>query len=524
MKNTAWINKLSGLIRSMTQAQKRDFKKYVKFWGQKNEAERKYILLFDAVHRFQKFAKKEEDLSSHLLKQKKLGQSPKVITNSAQYLYRKILESMRTTPDASPHLNQLNSVVQDIIFMYSKSLFEDCQEFITRSRSLAYNLDKPALGMELNFWEYRLNDWTGEYFNAETLKEWLNAQKQLLAELTEKVEYDVLAAEMRILLRKKEDLPGALENRIQNLLAEHEKGLTTQLTIGARIRLLSTFSDYFDLKSMVSKGKTPDGPVKRANLERSMHFQGLVLEAYRQNKIFAEEEQLNYVIIMDRYLNRCLRNGRADLAERLEAEWANEKNELIEFRNIAYYRMQRHLALNEFRKACEYFEKNEVAAGIEKYKYRMPENRLLALQFTAGQVYYALDNYEKAVDWFREVADMKMEVRPDAVLVCKVLEIICLWEFGAYKNNPDPIRPVRNLRRALIRAKLMNLFLTKILDAIEMVFRNPRGLVKSGFPLLLSDVKNDYEADKTKALFSMVLAWFDAKLHRTSVNREIIKY
>lgn len=168
--------------------------------------------------------------------------------------------------------------------------------------------------------------------------------------------------------------------------------------------------------------------------------------------------------------------------------------------------------------------KHDVAIGIEKLKHQIPENRLQSLRFTIGQIFYSLDDFDLAGNWFGQVASMRMEIKPDVVLVCKVLEIICLWEYGAFNSDPDTNRPVRNLRRSLVRARLMDDFLIKVLDAVEMVFRNARGLARSEFPQRLAEIKKEYEADKTKALFFMVLAWFDARLMRTSVNKEIVKY
>ncbi|HRI61698.1 MAG TPA: hypothetical protein PK228_18290, partial [Saprospiraceae bacterium] len=120
MKNIPWVNKLSGLMRTLTKSQKRDFKKYVKFWSPDSKNERIYILLFDTVQKYQYTGKDDSKLTDHLLKLKKFGQTTKEVATAAQYLYRKILESMRTTPDTSPHLNQLNAMAQDLIFLYNK--------------------------------------------------------------------------------------------------------------------------------------------------------------------------------------------------------------------------------------------------------------------------------------------------------------------------------------------------------------------------------------------------------------------
>lgn len=523
MKNTVWINRLSGLIRTLTRSQKRDFKKYVKFWGQKNRDERKYLMLFDAVHKALASGEEETKIIPQLLAAGKFGRTPKEISVLAQYLYRKILESMRTTPEASSHLNQLHALAQDVIFLHDKSLFEDGLDLSRKAFSISRTLDKSALEVEWNFWLYRLAGLSAG-FSTEMILDWQEKQQELLAILEQKVRFSVIAAQMRIILRKKEELPEILEYQIQQLLREYEAGSTERMPFRARVRLYTALSDYFDHKYMLGTGKTASGLVKKAHLEKSMFFQGLVLETYRHHREFAEEEQVNYFNVLDAYLNRCLRSGRTDLAEQLEGELAKEKNEYLEYRSVAYYRIQRYLALNEFRLARDYLEKKRLAEGIEKYQYRMPDHRLIALRFTAGQVYYALDDYDRAGDWFGQVARMKAENRPDTLLACKVLEVICLWEYGAYKHDTDPARPVKNLRRTLKRNRLLDGFLAKILDGVETVFRHKLSLTKAGFPELLKEIRADYGADRTKLLYYLILAWFDAKLNRTPVSRELLKY
>ncbi len=102
-----------------------------------------------------------------------------------------------------------------------------------------------------------------------------------------------------------------------------------------------------------------------------------------------------------------------------------------------------------------------------------------------------------------------------------------MWEYGAYKNDPDIQRPVRNLRRSLSRSGQLNEYAGKILDGVEMVFRSPRALTKAGFPILLNELKTEYaqrKGDKNVIMFFLVLAWFDARLNRTSISVEILKY
>ena len=516
------LRKLLVLIRALSQGQKRDFRKYIQFWGRKSE--RKYIVLYDVLQKFINSGKDETDLPDFLRARKKREKEPDEFLSASGYLFRKILESMRTTPDSAPYFNALNASVQDIIFLNSKNLSAEGQDIIKEALKIARDLDKPTYEIELNFWRRRLDVSQTTSGSLDGLAKWLTAQKKLIVALEEMLEYEALSAEIEFYLRKKERLAETTEFRVQTLLKTLDATLENLLGLRSKIRLFTALSHYFDLQYMLGTGKTESGLVKKVNAEKSLHYQDKAIQVFRQNKVFTEEEQGQYFNILGDYINRCLRFERTDLVEQLENELKGKENELIKYRYIAFYRLQNHLKLNEFRQARTYFLKHNVAVGIEKHKHQMPENRLQTLSFTIGQIFYSLDDFDLAGNWFGQVARMRMEIKPDVVLVCKVLEIICLWEYGAFKGDPDTNRPVRNLRRSLTRARLMNSFLVKVLDAVEMVFRNARGLGRTDFPKLLAEIKSEYETDKTKALFYMVLAWFDAKFFRTSVNKEITKY
>ncbi len=506
-------------MRSLTQAQRRDFKKYVKFWGGKTG--RKYLVLFDAIQQYIAVGKDEKRLKEYLLGREKPEQEPDEVITAAKYLYRKILESMRTTPDAAPHFNRLNALMQDIGFLYAKNLFSEAQALVNEAVQLARDLDKTSFELELNFWKKKLL-LAQNSLSREISAEWLQAQQHLSNAQQTLLIYEKLESELEFFFRKKEKLPPALDEQVKAILREIDNGLPEQLTVRAKIRLYHSLSHYFDLQYALAPGKTASGLVKKNLAEKSVRFQGKALEVFQSNKIFAEEEQIFFMNILGNYLNRCLRFDKTELIEQLEKQLTQSKNDLLKYRQVAYQRLQHHLKTNEFEQARTYFEQNNVANGIEKYKHQMPETRLLALYFTVGQIYYSLNDFDRASDWFGKAAQMRVSINTNVVLVSKVLEIISLREYGAYDD--DPTRPVKNLRRSLRRAGFMDDFMTKILDAVEIVFRNPDLLSETPLPSLLSKLRHTYDDDKTKSLYGMILAWFDARLNGTNVSDEIIKY
>lgn len=520
-RNSPLISKLVSLIRSLTPVQKGDFKKYVKFWG--GERVQKYILLFDAVNEFISNDRDLDALMQHLLEQKKMGTKPGDLTHPASYLYSKILESMRSTPDEAPHLTRLNALMQDIVFLHSKNLFEDCLSLIEEAMQLAKTLDKPAYQLELLWWKGQLFGWKIGGEGVVGFAEWKQEQDIVLRHLADVTHLNAIATETQIFLRKRTPLPEALDEQFTQILEKHEQGQLDPMPPRARLRALNFLSDAFDLKHTHNKS-TSGGLVKKAMLERAVRIQGEAIQLFREHKAFAEQEQTLFSITVSNYINRCFRLGRFDLVEQLEAEMEGTRNELAKYQHLAYHHLLHYLAANEFEKARGYVEENHIAEGVEKHKHRMQENRYMALCFSIGQVCYVLDDFDRASDWFGKAAQMRTDIRPDLSVLCKTLELICLWEYGAFTRYVDLGSPVKNLRRSLHKARLDDDFVKKILVAVENVFRNPRSIHKDSFPKMMSDIKADMEKDQSKYLYALVFAWLEAKLNQTPVSMEILKF
>lgn len=520
-KKSAILLRLMRLMRSLTQAQKRDFKKYVKFWGASGGL--KYLRLFELLSKFIQADKDEDQLTEYLLHRKKFGSQPAELGATALYLYKKLLESQRTTPEGAPHLVRLNAYMQDILFLYNKNLLTDCLPLIEEARELARALDKPAYELELLLWERRsrANErirQPEQYFQQQRREE-----ARLLRQIEQFNLFNGIAYELGHVVSARQPVPESLEAEITPLLEDLRAGRLVDLSPRLKVRLYYTLVTYHELKH-THTGSSAGSLVKQENLRQSLYYQELMLDAYRANRFFLEEEQTQYFAALEGYLNRCIRLGENQKAESHMALLETEKNDFLICRTVHYTRIQHFIKQNEFRQACQYIAQRNMAGSIERFKNRFSENRLLALRFTCGQAFFCFDDFDRASEWFGQVAAMRPDVRPDAVWLCRLLEIICLYEVGVYRTELNPVRPLVNYGRALRRAKKYFSFDEKLLDAVGMVFRNPRALTKAGLPECLAELKNEFDRTPARYLTSLVLAWLEARLNRSSLVQEIRKY
>ncbi|MEZ4964032.1 MAG: hypothetical protein R2791_02220 [Saprospiraceae bacterium] len=519
MKFSPAIQRLYNLIRTLTWIQKRDFKKYAKFWGVGKKDAQRYVRLFNAIQYFIRKNGKQEDLTDFLLLKKGFGNKPGDVSDLCKYLYEKILESMRTTPDGAVRYNRLNALMQDIAFLYNKNLFSECQSLITKGLEITRVLDNPSYELELYLWKARLNAW--QISSVIEYNEWLLIQDDLLARQRAIVECEVLAREMKNLNRRTAPISVALKDHLEQLYADFEAGDIEKLSLRAKIGAYSALAEYY---IYMHKHKNAEDQIQgeTTSEEKALQFRENVIRLFSENKQYADEEQLRFTAELDVYVNQCLVMNRPVQFINLESGWDKENSELIMYRNVAYRTMQYHLLNNEFLKAKLFFERENIAAGLEKHQHRIVENRLLAIRFTIGQIYYALDDFDHASDWFVKVAYMNSEVRPDVVLPCKVLEAICLWERKVYEHTQT--RPIPKLRRNLKRAGMLDAFVKDILDAVELVFRHPTGLKKTNLAERLEKLKNDRDGNKSRTYYYLIIVWLRARLHRTSINKEILKF
>ncbi len=513
--------RLTRLVRSLTQAQKRDFKKYVKFWSGKGG--RKYLRLFDAMCAFVQAGKKEEELLHYLLVRKKFGEKPADLSATALYLYKKILESMRTTPEHSPHLSRLYALMQDILFVYHKNLLSDCLPMIDEARLLAKALDKPALELELLFWERRARANERHRHREEYFQGQRDEERSLEERIIRFNRYNALAYELAYLLSSRDTVTESAATEVLNLLPENREGLPADVSLRLKVRLGAVLTSFYELQH--THDKYAEGSLlKMANLEKSLFFQQQILDAYRADPVFFEEEQAQYTIALEGYINRCLRLGRLDEVERHIGAITAEKDGFLFCRSVAYVQLLHHIRQNEFRQARDFIQRHQLAAALEKYKNRLLESRLLALRFTCGQAYFGLDDFAGAGDWFDQVAGMRPEIRSDVVWLGKLLTIICLYEQNVYRKEENPARPIINFGRALRRAGLLTDFLETLLEAVTLVFRNPRALTRDGLPELLTDLHKHLAQTPALRMYGMVMAWLEAKLNRSGVSVELRKY
>jgi len=136
------------LVKSLSIVEKAYFRKFVTLHIKGGE--NNYVILFDVVEAMDSY---EESAIKKELGPKNF---PKQLHRVKNYLYHQILKSLRAYHSETTIDGQLKNTLRDVEILYSKSLYQECEEQLNAARTLAYKYDKLTRIIEILEWEIKL--------------------------------------------------------------------------------------------------------------------------------------------------------------------------------------------------------------------------------------------------------------------------------------------------------------------------------------------------------------------------------
>lgn len=512
------LTSLYDLIHSLTQYQKRDFKKYASFWGSKEST--KYLRLFDIVNHYVLSGKQKQDLMAHILKFEDFASKPGVSALSA-YLFSKILESVRSTPEISPRTNRLHSLLQDIKFLYNKGLNEECYALIQDAMQLAREIDKSTYLLELYIWERRvLLSVRGVEQMAKRVGEMLAEEQKLVQNIQTFFALNTLNNDLFLSLKQGLPLSDFAQSKINEFLQHDQQVYLQSLTLRAKYWYLNSLYYYYEILHKQSGGRAGEEG-EFPYLQKALTCLDAIIHiAETEGKILVSEEQSFYNALIDNYLNLCIRLGEFDRVRHIEESLTSERNETQLLRSAAFHRLTELIRDNNPAAAAAYIADNDLNKRLQEHGNNIGESRLSVIRYTCGQAYFILEDFDKASDWFAQIIDAPgSKANPNLLLVSEVHRIICLFELHAYQN--DPFRPINNFLERLRRNNKANEFLDLLFAAIKNTF----GQKNQDSDALIDALTEKTNQNSTlRTNFGLVLAWMEARFNGTTVAEEIVKY
>ena len=142
-------DKLFRLVHSLSPAEKRYFKLYIKGKGERNS---KYLRLFEAITAMPVFD--EDALRKKIYKNQQL-ESQKYSELKA-YLYELILRSLQQYDEGRSVEYRLNHLLQSVAVLYKRGQYPDCRELLVKAGRLASEYERFTHQIEIVGWEKRI--------------------------------------------------------------------------------------------------------------------------------------------------------------------------------------------------------------------------------------------------------------------------------------------------------------------------------------------------------------------------------
>ncbi|MBK7937582.1 MAG: hypothetical protein IPJ82_11015 [Lewinellaceae bacterium] len=517
------ISRLYNLMRTLTQAQKRSFKKYVGFKEGKEGAG--YLKLFDAINRFIRSEQEPAGLSDYLVKIQQFQDRTKTGQKS-KYLYDKILESMRSQPEVSRLTTQLLGMLQDINFLFFKRLYDECFDLIKDTKKLAAEIGKETYILELFIWERRVYHASRSIVDLDArFRSMADEEQKLIQEIRQSLFYNTLANALFVSAKRDVPLPMHMETLMIELTKRNEQEVLKELPMRARFWYHNSLSFYHEI--LAKQQQKSSAPINSSiNLQSALyHNEAMINLSEGPGKMVADEDTFFYDALVDNYINLCQRLGEYEKISGFEQRLISTKNEVQFLRSVTFHHINRLLGNHAYQEAADYITQNRLSNRLLFYENRISEGRLLALRHACGLIFYIVEQFEAASDWLaKNYQGQPSKNNPTFFLAGEFMYIISLFQTGTYKR--DPVRPLINFQNKLRRRNV------KISDFHKALFSTLKNVFQPKLPESKEEIRSLVEPvcnrilDENRNLihFAPIAAWLEARLNGTKVADELMKY
>ncbi len=141
-------DELFSLVKSLSQAEKRYFRRFSALHSQQKE--QKYLILFDALDAM-------EDYSEQTLKEKCQGEKfVSQLPGAKRYLMKLILKSLRLFHQEKTVDRKLRQFLDELELLFHRGLYGSCLKRLKKAKLMAHEHDRLLLLVEILRWERRL--------------------------------------------------------------------------------------------------------------------------------------------------------------------------------------------------------------------------------------------------------------------------------------------------------------------------------------------------------------------------------
>lgn len=496
-------DQLFTLIKTLTKAEKRNFKLYVNRLNAAGES--KFLQLFDVID---KLASYDEDL---ILK-KLTGVKKKHLANQKRHLYRQILTSLRLI-----HINknidiQIREQIDFARILYGKGMYMQSLRILERIKKIAWENHQDILNLEIlefqkmietrHVTRSRRAGKMEDLLESSTRRSFVTYATSLFSNLNIQmhgwyIEHghalnDTMEQTVRSFYKR--HLPEQLP---YDRMTFHEKINLYQANMWLYYILLDyrkarefalQWLNQFETEQLL-KQKDPD-----------LYMRGLY---YLLTILFLENRQKDY----DHYLQQF------NLFYEEEKEAFNENSLMISFTYLYLSKLNACFLSGDYQGAIEL--EPEILANLERFEYLQDPHRGLLFFYKLAAAYFGLGDFNRCLDHLNELVHHSDSLlRFDLLYAARSLQALCHLEL---ENYDVALHLITSCKRSFFQNKQLTPLQGAFIKLLELLARTP----VSAYPSILANFQQQQENTMQDPLEIRTLSFFPINLwvKKHSINK-----
>lgn len=494
-------DKLHKLVRSLTAAEKRYFRIYIRG---KTDRESKYLVMFDVLS--------EMDLYDTAIVQHKVYDGVKVegkkYTELKAYLYDLIIKSLQAFDEQQSADNRIHHLIRGVAVLFRRGLYDDCEELLHKALKIAVKHERFTQQLEIYRWKKHLAYTKMDVHFMHTQLELLDyEEEQALRKLANLTHYRKAFFEVYALIKKEAFQRGQYYKDSLKKLLPDELFATPEKALSARAKIIyyRTLNLYHyavqDTDSFYNSGK-------------------ILIECIEnQPHIFAENLS-DYISSLSNYMLACGLTERYDevshsLEKLRKLQPVTEDDRMKIHRQ--YYTTLFALCqfTGEFERAREEMNRcEEEALSLRSHDYETS-----SFFFQYFYISFGSDKFEEALNYLNLWLGLpKTTEREDLQSLSRILGLLVHYELGNMILLESLIRSTRRFLRQKNRMYIIEKqFIDLIADLIRAATAEERRLRIKKF----GEHWEKIEGSEILNRFFDFKSWIDAKVSKKSFAETI---
>jgi hypothetical protein len=496
------------LIKSMTTAEKRYFKMYVR--KSNKSADLKYIKLFDYIDKHKKYDEKKINKDISEIKESQ-------ISNLKSHLYDAILESLANYNPEEEIEIKIRKKLNYANILYNRALYEQCWRVLQKGKQLAIEFDKILLLYELTEFEKKLLTKNIEKDIQTEALSVIQKSEQLVQAIKSSRNFQNLSLKLYShylqigFIRNSQDFEIANRFLYSSLPAFNEE----KLTFNEKMFLYQAFTGYyFFVQDNV----------------RAYEFAQKWYGLFQKHKEFIRPKFEYYIKAFNNLVSAQFRLFLYDDFVEHSKKFSDLKNikdfkltfnhSLMLFKYSATHRINKYFMTGKFTEGTKIIP--EINEEFKIYEKKLDAHNRTIFYYKFACMYFGDENYSKAIFWLNKIINTKdVNIRSDIQGFSRILMLISHWEL---KNTEFVDYYIRSTYRFLKKKQDFHLYQKYLLDFLTQLGTGLPEKIEKAFVTLYKKLKpllnNPYE--KRAFVYFDIISWLESKIYNRS-NQEIIQ-